>query len=126
MKSFLQVTEKTARLIESEGIHCERRGVTFLKGKGNVMTYWVCPEISSYQDRRPSASSSSSGQDTSWLPPPLSRISTLSGGLADVPEDDVIAVDDVDHVPHQPFRVTFADECHCQEVDSSSVECTRL
>ena len=44
----IQVTEKTARLIESEGIHCERRGRTFLKGKGTVVTYWVHPDRSSF------------------------------------------------------------------------------
>lgn len=37
------MTEKTARLLEAEGIKCEKRGETFLKGKGLVTTYWVRP-----------------------------------------------------------------------------------
>ncbi|XP_057376750.1 adenylate cyclase type 2-like isoform X2 [Daphnia carinata] len=40
----IQVTEKTARLLEAEGIRCEKRGETFLKGKGLVMTYWIRPD----------------------------------------------------------------------------------
>ncbi|KAI9552381.1 hypothetical protein GHT06_022747 [Daphnia sinensis] len=40
----IQVTEKTAKLLEAAGIKCEKRGETFLKGKGVVMTYWVRPD----------------------------------------------------------------------------------
>ena len=35
------MAERTARLIENEGIRCELRGETYLKGKGLVMTHWV-------------------------------------------------------------------------------------
>lgn len=44
------MTERTARLIESEGILCERRGETYLKGKGLVVTHWVHPHKSSFYD----------------------------------------------------------------------------
>ncbi|KAF4521360.1 hypothetical protein B566_EDAN006949 [Ephemera danica] len=37
----IQVLESTARLLESQGIKCERRGMTFVKGKGQVLTYYV-------------------------------------------------------------------------------------
>jgi hypothetical protein len=36
-----QVLEPTARLIESQGIKCVCRGMTFVKGKGEVITYFV-------------------------------------------------------------------------------------
>ena len=38
------MTKKTAVLLEREGIQCERRGETYLKGKGKIVTYWVYPE----------------------------------------------------------------------------------
>ena len=44
------MTEKTARLLEADSIRCDRRGETFLKGKGHVTTYWVRPhETSIYE-----------------------------------------------------------------------------
>jgi hypothetical protein len=39
-----QVTEKTARLLFEEGIQCQFRGVTYVKGKGNIHTYWITSE----------------------------------------------------------------------------------
>ena len=41
---FEQVTEKTARLLFEEGIQCQFRGVTYVKGKGNIHTYWIASE----------------------------------------------------------------------------------
>ena len=39
-----QITEKTAKLLGSNGLfRCEKKGETFLKGKGYVMTYFARP-----------------------------------------------------------------------------------
>lgn len=46
-------------MLIDEGIGCQRRGETFVKGKGNIMTYWVEPHERNYCD------SSSGGSDAS-------------------------------------------------------------
>jgi hypothetical protein len=35
------VLESTAKVVQSHGIQCEPRGITFVKGKGEVQTYFV-------------------------------------------------------------------------------------
>uniref|UniRef100_A0A224XHA5 adenylate cyclase n=1 Tax=Panstrongylus lignarius TaxID=156445 RepID=A0A224XHA5_9HEMI len=37
----IQVTEDTAKILMSNGYECESRGLTYVKGKGNLMTYFV-------------------------------------------------------------------------------------
>ncbi|XP_071445026.1 adenylate cyclase type 2 [Hetaerina americana] len=38
----IQVTQETALLLMKHGVHCESRGMTYLKGKGHLPTYFVC------------------------------------------------------------------------------------
>ncbi|KZS10628.1 Adenylate cyclase type 4 [Daphnia magna] len=57
----IQVTEKTAKLLEVEKIKCEKRGETFLKGKGLVMTYWVRPDASDFTGSTPGSSATVKG-----------------------------------------------------------------
>nr|CAD7589162.1 unnamed protein product [Timema genevievae] len=37
----IQVPAETARVLREEGVSCTRRGITFVKGKGDMMTYFV-------------------------------------------------------------------------------------
>jgi adenylate cyclase 2 len=37
----IQVTEGTAKILVNAGYSCECRGVTYVKGKGNLTTYFV-------------------------------------------------------------------------------------
>ncbi|XP_059474978.1 adenylate cyclase type 2-like [Neocloeon triangulifer] len=37
----IQILEQTATLLESQGVKCEARGMTYVKGKGDVQTYFV-------------------------------------------------------------------------------------
>jgi len=38
---FFQVLDTTATVLQTHGIQCEPRGMTFVKGKGEVETYFV-------------------------------------------------------------------------------------
>ena len=40
-------------MLESRGIQCERRGETYLKGKGKILTYWAYPERTSFYELLP-------------------------------------------------------------------------
>ncbi|EDX11150.1 GD14842 [Drosophila simulans] len=37
----LQTTENTAKILMTAGYECECRGLTYVKGKGNLVTYFV-------------------------------------------------------------------------------------
>nr|CAD7455611.1 unnamed protein product [Timema tahoe] len=37
----IQVPAETARVLREEGVSCTQRGITFVKGKGDMMTYFV-------------------------------------------------------------------------------------
>lgn len=40
--SFIfQTTEHTAQILMAAGYECECRGLTYVKGKGNLVTYFV-------------------------------------------------------------------------------------
>lgn len=39
--SCFQTTENTAKILMAAGYECECRGLTFVKGKGNLVTYFV-------------------------------------------------------------------------------------
>ncbi len=78
---FEKVTERTARLIESEGIKCERRGETYLKGKGLVVTHWVHADKSSFYDLLLHSNSSqnlSSMPNESLLFPPIPETTMMN------------------------------------------------
>lgn len=40
---FLQVTEKNAKILIDAGFNCHLKGMTLLKGKGEIVTYMVTP-----------------------------------------------------------------------------------
>ena len=77
-----QITEKTAKLLDSNGLfRCEKKGETFLKGKGYVMTYFARPVATDLYETVGSASGNRNFLGLSDMLLPASARSSVSRQL---------------------------------------------